>query len=624
MSSARARIAPSLALGRATTATALAFLLAAIAASPAFAQAVGEPGSAAEGVTPGSAQGAETEPAAAGEGAGQGPPQAIAEPDANTSAAAFLSLAEEAMTNLDYPRSRELAERAIARGGLGLDELTRAYRLIAVCSAQLDDTEAAERGFLRLFALAPSANLAMRLAPSRRSAVLTASGFWSVRKDAFGLEVDYARRERQIVVRVRDPIHWAKTVHVWWRFGDRKYQKATRPVASESLIEIEDIAATDALEVYAFVVDEHDNVLMQFGRDHDPHLFALTDDELAVILRRDIRGGQTGSFALRLEELGVQVGVHGYVSLELKPEGDVPSFDLHHATAMIRANLLSAVSVELAFEWEHLGLDQEDFYLPHAFLDVKLSDLLIVRGGFFEVPVGAFNEYLYPDFLRITGLPPLFSLSVVPALWSEVGLQLRGRIELRTALHLTYAAFVANGLEEKDKDPTTGAFLQGGDIREMRFNNLDTYSGDKAVGGRIGLEVGEFDFGVSGYTGRYAIQDDLRLSMLDADLSFRSEWLTVRTEGAVALQETTSKLLRKWGLYTLVAVRPLPALEPYTQYDFVDLGTWTQRALLGFAIYPFPQERATRNLRLKNEAGFEFPQGGGHAFVWFLQLTTGF
>jgi hypothetical protein len=136
--------------------------------------------------------------------------------------------------------------------------------------------------------------------------------------------------------------------------------------------------------------------------------------------------------------------------------------------------------------------------------------------------------------------------------------------------------------------------------------------------------VGEFDFGVSGYTGRYAIQDDLRLSMLDADLSFRSEWLTVRTEGAVALQETTSKLLRKWGLYTLVAVRPLPALEPYTQYDFVDLGTWTQRALLGFAIYPFPQERATRNLRLKNEAGFEFPQGGGHAFVWFLQLTTGF
>ena len=38
------------------------------------------------------------------------------------------------------------------------------------------------------------------------------------------------------------------------------------------------------------------------------------------------------------------------------------------------------------------------------------------------------NEYLYPDFLRVTGLPPLFSRSVVPALWSEVGLQARGRL----------------------------------------------------------------------------------------------------------------------------------------------------------------------------------------------------
>jgi hypothetical protein len=58
---------------------------------------------------------------------------------------------------------------------------------------------------------------------------------------------------------------------------------------------------------------------------------------------------------------------------------------------------------------------------------------LIARAGFFEAPVGAFNEYLYPDFLRITGLPPLFSLGVVPALWSEVGLQLRGRIPLAGA-----------------------------------------------------------------------------------------------------------------------------------------------------------------------------------------------
>jgi hypothetical protein len=226
--------------------------------------------------------------------------------------------------------------------------------------------------------------------------------------------------------------------------------------------------------------------------------------------------------------------------------------------------------------------------------------------------------------LRITGLAPLFSLSVVPALWSEVGLQLRGRLAVGPTLALTYAAFVSNGLEQKDTAPTDGMVAEGGDILEMRFHNLDLYSGDKAFGGRVGLELGEFDFGISGYTGRYTIEAARRLSMLDADLSFRSELLTLRTEGAVAFQEVSAAVLHKYGMYTLVAVRPIDALEPYAQYDLVDDGARTQRALLGCALYPFPKERATRNLRLKNEAGFEFHEPSGHSFVWLFQLTTGF
>jgi hypothetical protein len=198
-----------------------------------------------------------------------------------------------------------------------------------------------------------------------------------------------------------------------------------RFAAREVIFPIEEIEPADALEAYAFATDEHG---------------------MAEILRRDIRGGQIGSYARRLEELGVQVGVHGYVSLELKEVNETASFDLHHATAMIRASLQDAVSLELALEWEHLGREQDDFHLPHAFLDIKFAEPLILRGGFFEVPVGAFNEYLYPDFLRIIGLPPHLSRGVVPALWFEVGLQLRGRFALGPQSHLTYAAFVSNGL----------------------------------------------------------------------------------------------------------------------------------------------------------------------------------
>lgn len=557
------------------------------------------------------------------ENADLGPTSISADP-ATASASVLLSLAEEAMSTIDYQRSRELAEQAIAKGGLEYDDLTRGYRILALSLAQLDDLAEAERAFVKLFALEPSSKLAMRLSPARRGPILNARGFWSLHKDAFGLDATYARKERQLIVRIRDPIDWGRTVHVWSRSGDRPYVKSQRPAAPQVVFDIDDVSPTDALEVYAFVVDDHSNVLMRFGRDREPHVFRLSDEELAAMLRRDIRGGQTGSYGRRLEELGVQVGVHGYTSLELKPNGNTTTFDLHHATAMIRANLLDAASVEIALEWEHLGRTQADFYLPHAFIDMKASDLLVIRGGFFEAPVGAFNEYLYPDFLRVTGLPPLFSRSLVPGLWSEVGLQARGRLAMSTLSHLTYAAFVSNGLKQRDPMPTDGMVAEGGDIREMRFNDREDLAGNKAVGGRLGLEIGEFDVGFSGYTGRYTIEARRQLSIVDADMSFRSKWLTIRAEGALALQETTATLLRKRGLYALVAARAHRYLEPYAQYDYVDLGDWMQRGLVGFAFYPFPNERATRSLRLKSEAGYEFPKGNDAKFVWFFQLTTGF
>jgi hypothetical protein len=559
------------------------------------------------------------------ENADLGPALVGADP-ATASASVLLSLAEEAMSTIDYQRSRELAEQAIAKGGLEFDDLTRGYRILALSLAQLDDLEGAERAFVKLFALEPSSKLAMRLSPARRGPILNARGFWSLHKDVFGVDATYARRERQLVVRVRDPLNWGRTIHVWSRFGERPYTKSQRPAGPQVVFNVDDISPTEALDAYVFVVDEHNNVLMRFGREREPHVFRLSDEELAAILRRDIRGGQTGSYARRLEELGVQVGVHGYTSLELKPNGpsDTATFDLHHATAMIRANLLDAASVELALEWEHLGLTQGDFYLPHAFIDMKASDLLVIRGGFFEAPVGAFNEYLYPDFLRVTGLLPLFSRSVVPGLWSEVGVQARGRLALSTLSHLTYAAFVSNGLKQRDPMATDGTVAEGGDIRDMRFNDREDINGNKAVGGRLGLEIGEFDLGVSGYTGRYTIEARRQLSIVDADMSFRSKWLTIRTEGALALQETTATVLKKRGLYVLAAARAHSYIEPYTQYDYVDLGTWLQRGLVGFAFYPFPYERATRSLRLKSEAGYEFPKGTDPKFVWFFQLTTGF
>jgi hypothetical protein len=46
---------------------------------------------------------------------------------------------------------------------------------------------------------------------------------------------------------------------------------------------------------------------------------------------------------------------------------------------------------------------------------------------------------------------------------------------------------------------------------------------------------------------------------------------------------------------------PTDGLVPVRPADissYVDLGQWLQRGLVGFAFYPFPNDRATRSLRL--------------------------
>jgi hypothetical protein len=203
-------------------------------------------------------------------------------------------------------------------------------------------------------------------------------------------------------------------------------------------------------------------------------------------------------------------------------------------------------------------------------------------------------------------------------------LQLRGRGELADNFALTYAAFVSNGLEQPDETPADGVVAEGGSLRDMRFNARDRHSGDKALGGRIGLEASGFDFGVSGYTGRYTIDLPRRLNIFDVDSSFRSRYVTARVEAALASQEVTGGKLKKYGGYALLAARPLPALEPYIQYDFLRMTEHTHRGLFGLALYPFPTQASTRTLRLKSEVGYTFPETGDPEFFWFEQLTAAF
>lgn len=536
----------------------------------------------------------------------------------------LVEAAERAVLDVDYERSLALAERAISRGALTRDEVRRAYLAVAFSAAQLDRPDLAQPAFLKLFALEPNVDFSRRLAPARRSAAMTARGYWAVQGSPMGVNVDFDRDERKVLVTTQDPLNWLRQVDVWVRKPGEAYSKYVLKTGSDSAVEVE-AGPLDVLEVYAFALDAYGNTIVEVGSSGRPRRFEPQVHD-RVVFERDIRGGETGAYAKRLTELGNNASVHGYASLELgpRPDGKGATFDLHHATMYFRAALPSHTSMEVGLELEHLATSIQDLYVPHAFVDVAFTEWLVVRPGFFEAPVGAFNEYLYPDFLRTSGLPPLFSRVVVPGLWSEVGVQVRGRVALFDESHVTYAVFVSNGLEQQDAQVGDGVVEEGGELRDMRFNVRDRFNSDKAFGGRLGLQAGGFDLGVSGYTGRYTIDADRSLDIVDVDVSYKARWFTLRAEGAAAFQQLTRGQRAKRGAYALASSRPEPHLEPYVQYDVLEDGPVTHRVLLGNAVYPFPEEPAARTLRLKTEIGFRTEPAKEADLIWFTQLVSAF
>lgn len=528
-----------------------------------------------------------------------------------------LEDADAAMSRIDYPRARRLSWESITRGGLSRDELTRAYRIYSLASAQLGLVQDAERGFIRLLALSPSVQVDRRLAPRRRNPLLQARGFWATHRGRFEAQLVVDEPQRRILVRTDDVLGWMAQVVLWRRsHAGGEYVREQRPVAREVVFDLTDWSDA-SVAAYGEVLDSHGNVLMQLGDPELPYRLASSPSTPRPPSKPEPVLSYLGQFSS-------SASVNGYVALDAKSVGDdVVTFDLHRAALYFQASLLPEVTVEAGLEVEHLGSRDARWYAPHAFIDVAPLPWLKVRAGLFPAPIGVYNVQLHPDFRRITGLDADFAREVIPVLWSEVGVQLHGEVALRVDTRLDYAVFLSNGLEDSSDrairaDPATVS------LRDLRFNGLDRFQSSKAVGGRLGLRHREFEWGFSGYTGRYSVAARHYLTILDADFTYQKGPVTLRAEGALSVQPTTTRSFHRRGAYALAAWRVLSHVQPYLQYDFVRLHEWQQRLLFGAAWYPFPHRETTRTLRLKTEAGLEFePHASAHP-VWLLQLTSGF
>ena len=186
------------------------------------------------------------------------------------------------------------------------------------------------------------------------------------------------------------------------------------------------------------------------------------------------------------------------------------------------------VSAEIELEVEHGGAT---IRIEYALVDVAITPSVGVRLGRFLVPIGRFNDTLHPSFRWPQVSRPLMFRDVVPAVWSEVGAQVRGHVD-HGATRLDYAAYAVNGLGVHDPAAAPAEF-----IRSLRENTVDNNL-DKGLGGRLGLtlrkgEVGESVIGGSAYSG--AIDDARRLTIVDVDAAIKLGALVVSGEAAQTL-----------------------------------------------------------------------------------------
>lgn len=355
------------------------------------------------------------------------------------------------------------------------------------------------------------------------------------------------------------------------------------------------------------------------------HYFDLSLQELLDV---EVKADEPGWFGTQLEQLDVDPYVHGYATAiyrdyDMNRRREVGTFDLHYFNVVVGARLGENLAAEVLLEYEHGG---DDTGVRYGIVDYKIADPAILRFGKFLVPMGHFNEYLSPEYANKLPDRPVCLWRIVPIVWAETGVQLRGQYDLASGWSLNYAGYVVNGLEQDEN--SDGSVGEGGDIRGMRQNNRDSHDNDKAFGGRIGIKpTREMEFGFSYYNGAYTVDGRQDLSIMDVDAQYRRGAWTFRGEYVWALQETSGDDLTKEGFYAEAAYRLNPHFEPVVRYDQADLddgsGHDIERSTVGLVYYPEPDRFPLFNFKISQS--FVHDDGTGDEESEFvLQCVIGF
>jgi hypothetical protein len=230
------------------------------------------------------------------------------------------------------------------------------------------------------------------------------------------------------------------------------------------------------------------------------------------------------------------LGGYGEFVFNKYPDRD-SAFEARRFVLFLYSPITEHISMATEIEWERGGtpvrtqgqLAIGEVLLEFAVLDVKLHELLTLRGGVLLMPLGRLNVNHDAPSLELTDRP-LMHQYIIPTTWWEMGAGLTGRKSAGPLL-FSYELYAVNGL--------TSNIADGAGLRGARGSVIEDNNSDKAFTGRLsayyyrprGRFVPSVELGLSGYTGKYD-RSDHRVNIVAADLLVRNSYLEFAGEFA--------------------------------------------------------------------------------------------
>jgi len=253
-----------------------------------------------------------------------------------------------------------------------------------------------------------------------------------------------------------------------------------------------------------------------------------------------------------------QTVIGGYFDTEyFFPENKNSFFDQHRLILQLSSLFNERMFFNTEIELEHggfinAGLNDGELKIEQAFIDYKIEDWLIFRGGAVLIPVGRLNVLHDSDY-RDTTPRPLFTTVIVPTTWTEPGAGFYGLFYPNDDWEINYEVYVTQGMIEGLQD--------GNGLRKARPSLKTDNNAGKAVNGRFGFSpfIG-LDFGLGGYYSHFDNQNQKQLGMIVADFNYTLGPFELLGEGGyvgfdpVSLKDSNGKETGKlngpmWGYY---------------------------------------------------------------------------